>query len=150
VIEETGTVVDTDGPYAWVETERRSACGACQSAGECGTGALATLFGRRTVRLQTLNRIGARPGERVVVAVEEGVLTRGAIAAYALPLAGLLIGGGVGELLTTRLGLAQADLAAAALGGAGLMAGLFLGRQMAAHLTHQEGSRPVLTRRLSL
>jgi sigma-E factor negative regulatory protein RseC len=150
VVEEVGTVVAAEGAYAWVETERRAACGGCQFGGQCGTGALGTLFGRRAVRLQTLNRIDARPGERVVVSVEEGALTRGAVAAYAVPLVGLLLGAGLGELLGNRLGLGQVDLAAAALGAAGLLSGLLLGRQMGSRLARDEGSRPILTRRLSL
>jgi sigma-E factor negative regulatory protein RseC len=149
-MEELGTVVEVAGRHAWVAMERRSACGACASAEGCSGGVLAGLFGRRPVGLRVLNEAGARPGDRVVVAVAVEAVTRGALAVYATPLVGMLGGAAVGELVATRLAVVPADAAALVLGGLGFAAGLFWARGLAGRMSRDGRSEPVITRRLSV
>ena len=62
MIEESGRVVAVEGDFAWIESERSSACSGCAVRKGCGTSAIAKLFGQRRVQLQVLNRIHARVG----------------------------------------------------------------------------------------
>jgi sigma-E factor negative regulatory protein RseC len=149
VLEEVGTVVDTEGEYAWIETDRQSACGACASRQGCAGGSMASVFGRRPVRIRSRNAIGARPGDRVLVAVNEAALSEGSLTAYAVPLLGLLVGAGLGQLLAIRLALAQPDGAALILGALGLAVGLAGGRRLGVWLGRDGRFEPILKRRLS-
>jgi sigma-E factor negative regulatory protein RseC len=119
MIEENGQVVDVQGEFAWVESERRSACGGCASSEGCGTGVIARAFGNRAVTLKVLNPAGARIGDRVVIGISETGLVRGALAVYATPLLTLFAGALCGHWLA-----GGSDLAAIAGAGVGLAAGL--------------------------
>ena len=57
MIEEQGQIVDVQGEFAWIESERTSTCGSCAVRKGCGTSAIAKVLGQRRVRLRVLNRI---------------------------------------------------------------------------------------------
>ena len=149
MLEEVGTVIHTEGEYAWIETARRSACGACASRQGCAGESIGSVFGRRPVRIRSRNAIGAQAGDRVLVAVNDVVLSEGSLTAYAVPLLGLLVGAGLGQLLAIRLALAQPDGAALILGALGLAVGLAGGRRLGVWLGRDGRFEPILMRRLS-
>ena len=62
------------------------------------------MFPKRELTFFVDNRIGARPGDSVVVGVDEQLLQRSSLLLYALPLAGLLAGGILGESVFSMLG----------------------------------------------
>lgn len=126
MIEETARVVRIESGHAWVETERRGACGSCASRTGCGTSTLADWFGRRTVSLRVGNGIGAQVGEQVVIGLPEAVLVAGAAWLYGLPLLTLLLGAGLGAAWS---GDAHDDLATALGGLLGLWFGFALARR---------------------
>jgi sigma-E factor negative regulatory protein RseC len=97
MIEEPGIVVSIEGPYAHVETERRSACGGCAAHGACGTSLIERFFGRRAVRVRALNQAQAAVGERVVVGISEQGLLSASFAVYLAPLVGLVGGALAGD-----------------------------------------------------
>lgn len=99
MIEQSGRVVALEGRYAWVEAERAGGCGQCNARGSCGSGVLARVLGRRRVRLRALNRADAAVGDRVNVGIDEGVLLRGALLLYGLPLVAMLAGAVTGLAL---------------------------------------------------
>lgn len=99
MIEETGQIVDVQGEFAWVESERTNTCGKCSVRQGCGTGAIAKVLGRRRVRMRVLNRIEARVGDHVVIGIAESGLVRGSLAVYAAPLCGLFAGALAGYAL---------------------------------------------------
>lgn len=146
-IEEIGTVLATDGEWAWVEIARRGGCDACASSSTCGVGTLASVFGRRAVRLRIRNAVKAQPGERVTLAIDEGSVARGAAAVYAPPLVGLLGGAGVGEWLGAHTGL-PVDGVALGLGVVGFTLGAILARRVGRRPDSEVRYQPVLTRRL--
>jgi sigma-E factor negative regulatory protein RseC len=119
MIEETGVVVSVEGEVAKVETRRQGACGSCSANGSCGTSLLAQYLGRRPLLLHAQNRAGAAPGDRVVVGVPEEGLIWASVAAYLVPLLGLMAGGMVGASLLPGM-----KEAASTIGG---LAGLVLG-----------------------
>lgn len=99
MIEEHAQVVDVQGEFAWVESERGTTCGSCSVRKGCGTSAIAQLFGKRRVRLRALNRINARCGDKVVIGIAESGVVQGSLAVYAAPLLGLFAGALAGQLL---------------------------------------------------
>ncbi len=103
MIEETAHVVEAEGEYAWVETQRRSSCGSCAVKG-CGTGALSKIFGGRSQRLKVLNPVHAKPGDQVVLGIREWDLLKGSLTVYLLPLLTLFGGALLGEVLAPQWG----------------------------------------------
>lgn len=77
-----GRVVRIDGDVAFVEGERRNACGSCAGQGACGT--LGGWFKRR-VLVQALNEVGAKVGDEVVIELGERELLKAAWRLYGLP-----------------------------------------------------------------
>jgi sigma-E factor negative regulatory protein RseC len=113
MIETSARVVRVEGGSAWVCAEPPSSCGACGGKG-CGASLYARLLHPHEPEYAVDNPIQARPGEAVVVGIEDGDLFKAALTAYLLPLA-LLV---AGALLGMRWGEAYAI--------AGAMAGLLL------------------------
>lgn len=128
MIEEQALVTGCDGEFAEVAPQSQAGCGSCGSRSACAAGSLASLFGKKPIVLRALNPIGASPGERVVVGLEAEMLSRGALAAYILPVATLIGGAMVGEGGGQWLGLATEPFAVVG-GLLGLLGGLaWLGR----------------------
>lgn len=123
MIEETAHVVDTEGEYAWVETERRSSCGSCSAKG-CGTGALSKILGRRSQRLKVLNPVEAKPGDEVVLGIREQALLKGSVAVYIVPLLAMLGGALLGEGVAPQW-QSDAETLSMLFGLFGLAAGFF-------------------------
>jgi sigma-E factor negative regulatory protein RseC len=99
MIEETAKIVELEGEFAWVETQRKSACGACAVNKGCGTATIAKVLGKKRTRVRAINRLNAKLGDQVVIGIPEQALVRGSIAVYAVPLVFLLLGGMFGEWL---------------------------------------------------
>jgi len=148
VIEETVTVVGTEGEFAWVQAPRASACGTCASEQSCGTATLSKVLGGRQTRVRALNTIGARAGERVVIGMNEAALVRGSLAVYLVPILALLGGGGLGQMLAGRLSIVSAEAAASWLGFAGLLGGLLWVRGFGRRILNDTRFQPVLLRRI--
>lgn len=106
MIEQNARVLTTEGEFAWVEAERKSACGGCEAKAGCGTGSLSKAFGTRANRMKVLNRAEAKPGDAVIIGIEESALVQGSAAVYLVPLVVLLAGGLFGEFMAERLGFA--------------------------------------------
>lgn len=123
MIEETALVVETEGEYAWVETQRRSSCGSCSVKG-CGTGALSKILGKRSQRLRVLNPVDAKPGEEVVLGIREQDLLKGSLAVYIVPLLMMLAGALLGEALAPQWG-SDTEALSLLLGLLGLAGGFF-------------------------
>ena len=137
MIEQVGHVVAREGEYAWVESERQTACGSCTAKG-CGTGALSTLFGKRTLRIKASNPDDEPLGARVVVGIEEGSFLRGSITVYLVPLLLLMVGGGLGELMAPQLGLGSGEGISLLFGFLGL-AGGFVWVRISSRSAEREG-----------
>ncbi len=139
MIEESAQVLETGAGYAWVETRRRSDCGACSVGGACATSAIAKLFGNRSHRLRVRDELGALPGEQVVIGIPDATLSRASLNAYLLPLLFLM-----GKaLLAQALGAGEGLVALAGLLGLGL--GLALAGRSSKR--ERERYRPSLLRR---
>jgi len=146
MIEESGKVVAVQGEFAWIESERSTACGGCAVRKGCGTSAIAKMFGQRRLRLRVLNRINAHVGDTVVVGISESGLVRGSLAVYAVPLAGLFAGALTGHFAGNQLLANGSDLMAA--GGAltGFLAALLWLRRFSRTTEKDAAWQPVLLR----
>ncbi len=149
MIEQTALVLAVDGELAEVEAQRLSACGDCTAKSGCGSALFAGLFGKRRSRLRVLNRIQARPGERVVIGLRERPFLRAAFALYATPLLAMIGGALVGEWLAQRSASAAVDIGVLVGGLLGLIAGLRWLRRFARRSRNDMDYRPVVLRRAS-
>lgn len=98
-------VARVEGEYAWLEVCKPEDCASCGSSGGCGVGASKRL-------LQVRNTMGARVGDRLLIAVPDGAVFKAAALAYLVPLAAGLAGAAAGSALA---------------GDAGALAGLIVG-----------------------
>jgi sigma-E factor negative regulatory protein RseC len=112
VIEEQGIVIARTGDIAEVEVRRRSGCHGCSVQGACGTSLIDRYLGRRKSLLQVDNALDVVPGDEVVVGVSDAVLLRAAVAAYLVPLIGLIGGAVVAIEVAARLPALQEQTAA--------------------------------------
>jgi len=146
VIEESGQVVEVQGEFAWIESERTSTCGGCAVRKGCGTSAIAKVLGQRRVRLRVLNRINASVGDDVVIGIAESGLVRGSLAVYAAPLLGLFAGALAGQLLGKQVFGMPSDWLA--IGGAisGFVAALIWLKRFSRRTEKDTAYQPVVLR----
>ena len=123
MIEEQARVAAVRQDLAEIVVEKQSACGSCAAKSGCGTSLLSAWLPKRQMVIRLKNEIGARPGDRVVVGLDEAQLQRGSLLLYALPLAGLILGALAGEALFPFFGL-SAELGAVLTGLCGIIAAL--------------------------
>lgn len=144
MIEEQATVVEIGPGHVWVETRRRTTCGACTLNKGCGTAALAKALGGRRARVKVLSDLDLVPGEGVIIGLHEQALVRGSLAVYLLPLLAMLGGALSGQSLFEGGGEEPVVLS----GALGLLAGfVWLGRY-ARRIGRDPRYQPVVLRRL--
>lgn len=122
MITEVGQVLSVSGDQAWVQVIRQSACQSCSARHGCGQKALATLSGGQSRQVRVVNRLGARPGDQVTLAIEPASLLRASLLVYALPLVMMVMVAGLAGVA----GLGEGAAILAAMGG--LAGGLFMAR----------------------
>ncbi len=139
MIREQGVVIRTEGRFAWIETQQRTACGSCASAEGCGTSSLASLFERRNRALRVPNPIGAQVGQTVTLGLSEGGLLRAAFLVYILPLLAMIAGG-----IVARVFGPAGELATVAGSLLGFAAGFFYVRRRGRQMENDPRFQPVL------
>jgi sigma-E factor negative regulatory protein RseC len=144
MIEEPAVVVEAGAGYAWVETRRRSACGACSASAGCGTAALAKVWGDRRARVRALSTLPLQPGDAVIVGLAEGALLRGSLLVYLLPIVLLLAGALLGQTAFAGAGEEPVILS----GAVGLGLGFLAARVVSRRLRSDARFQPVVMRRL--
>lgn len=120
MMDQEAIVTRVEGEHAYVEVGGASSgCGRCHEAGGCQSSILGQLFSSKPRQFRIANRIGAVPGDHVLVRVAEGAALRAALLTYVLPVACLLLGAALGTALD---GAANNDLSTAfgALAGFGI------------------------------
>lgn len=124
MIEQVGRISRVEEARAWV-TCRPAACRACEEGRGCGAGVFAGLLSRSPSRFAISGVKGVKPGDRVVIGLDERRLLSGAWRLYGLPLAGLM----VGALAGGAAGGAGNDVAVLVGATTGLMIALWGARQ---------------------
>jgi sigma-E factor negative regulatory protein RseC len=103
-----------------VLTERRSACGGCQTTHGC-----TTCLSSSTIKARVNNPVGACPGDVVEIQMENRAVWQGALILYGFPLMGLILGAITGATMGSEVS-ADENTAAVLTGLGGLLVGLGL------------------------
>ncbi len=134
MLEETATVIRTEGEWLWVETAPKSACSHCSASG-CSSSVIGKAFGNRRNRMRLRNTLDVQTGQQVVIGIPEQVLVSVSFRAYLAPLLTMLLFGamavsaGMSEILQVLF----------------VLAGLFIGLSLAGRV----GMNPASSRRYS-
>jgi len=112
VIEQQGRIATLEGDHAWVEIGGQSGCPACDAGQGCGAGLFGKLLNRSKARVRVANVVHARPGEGVVLGIDEGLYLRLVLKLYGLPLVTGLIGAGLAFALASALAATPASASA--------------------------------------
>lgn len=141
-MDQEAIVARIEGDHAYVEVGS-SGCGRCHETGGCQSGILGQLFSGKPRQFRIANRIGAVPGDRVVVSVAGGATLHATLLIYILPVLFLLLGAVAGTTLGENSDAAAALGALAGL-AIGVLAGLTLRQARIGRI-----AEPVLIRRSS-
>lgn len=93
MIRETAIVTRLEGSQAVIDIQRQSVCGHCELNNGCGTGAIGRLLGHRSKSLKITNDKGLKPGDQVILGMQERAYLNASLVIYGLPLMGLISGG---------------------------------------------------------
>ncbi|PIE83022.1 MAG: Fis family transcriptional regulator [Candidatus Contendobacter odensis] len=145
MIEESAVVVAVDGNFAWVDTRRQTICGHCKARAGCGTSVLAEFWNDTQTRVRAVATIPVKPGDSVIVGLEDGALLRGALLVYLLPLVLLLAGGLLGKWVFAGAG----DEPLILTGILGLVLGLWVVRILSRRIQSHARFQPVILRHRS-
>lgn len=118
MIEERALVMSVNNdnpevPLAYLEIERRSACGLCGQTRGCGNRVWGKLLAHQQAGFLASNTFGAHIGQHVVVAVDERAVMYAALLLYMLPLVTML---GTAAILFWMFASDQAAMVGAVLG----------------------------------
>jgi sigma-E factor negative regulatory protein RseC len=144
LVEGLARVVALDGRLAWLEPEQTTSCGGCAASGLCGAKGIGTTASRLEMRrFPLVNDAHLVIGERVVVGVDARALLKASGTAYALPLATMLVAGGVAQWIAGSDGITMVMMLA------GLGLGLIAARWGARWLSARGQLAPRFLRRAS-
>ena len=148
MIKETAVVVKCEGEFAWVEAQRKSACGQCGANKACGTGTIAKIWGQKTAHMKAINRAQAHEGDTVLIGLQESALVQGSLIIYLLPLVSMLLFAIFGEQMAPQWQLASAEATSIAFGIIGfLLAGIGI-KIFSRHVQSDIRYQPVILKRL--
>ncbi|MCH7881112.1 MAG: SoxR reducing system RseC family protein [Proteobacteria bacterium] len=93
MIRETATVTRLEGSQAVIDIQRQSVCDHCELNNGCGTGAIGRLLGHRSKSFKITNEKDLKPGDQVILGIQEKAYLNASLVIYGLPLMGLISGG---------------------------------------------------------
>ena len=113
MLTETAEVIESRGGKALVRTLRSEACGSCGASGACEA-----MGGSKEMKVEVTNHLRAKPGDRVELELPESSFLTASAVIYIIPLACLMGGAVLGQLLAGRIGLSpnSASIILAAIG----------------------------------
>lgn len=149
MIEETALVVECRGDHAWVEAQRKTACGQCQVNKGCGTAVLAQVVGRKSARMRVLNPIQAHVGDMVVIGLHETAMLTGSLAVYLLPLLSLLLFAITGKVVAEQLMIEYIEVVTILFAVIGLSVAAIWLRLFTRRIENNSRYQPVIMKRLS-
>lgn len=127
MLEMRAIVIQIQGEDASVQPIGTGGCGHCDSEGGCGSSTLTKLFcNNKSRNFKVRNEVRAKVGDEIQVSIPDGMLLRGAMKMYVLPLILLLVGGIAGVGMSGEIALRDAYAVAGAV--IGLLLGFLLAR----------------------
>ncbi|MCU7939276.1 MAG: SoxR reducing system RseC family protein [gamma proteobacterium symbiont of Bathyaustriella thionipta] len=157
MIEEQATVINNEGKYVWVNTQRQSSCGHCSVKNGCGTHVLSKVLGNKMAYVRCLNIIDEmslnnysdlKEGDRVVIGLEESALLGGSFLMYLLPLIIMIVFGGIAVYAAKLWWPEGTDLFAVIASVSGLLLGLSFSHQFAQKNTIKNQFEPRIIKKL--
>jgi len=116
MLTENGRVVAVEADGLWVETVRKSTCGACSAQKGCGHGILNRMTDGKRGYIRVLPGDQSiqdyRVDDEVRFSIPEEVILRGSLVAYLVPIVGLLLGASAASAGLPHMGDAGALLGA--------------------------------------
>ena len=109
MLEQTAEVIKTAADGIWVQAVEPSGCGTCGGQG-CSTRRIAELFQRKPRHFLVDCDLSLAPGDRVVVGIARGSVLNSALRVYGLPLALMLAGALLSQVVQPGDGSALAGL----------------------------------------
>jgi sigma-E factor negative regulatory protein RseC len=85
MIETRVRIVSARAGTAWVEATESSGCGACRSKSSCGVSGLGRFFSNKRQPVAVACGDSLKPGQELVLAVDESEMLRAGLLAYLLP-----------------------------------------------------------------
>jgi sigma-E factor negative regulatory protein RseC len=95
MIEELAVVVKIENHQVWLEADLISACSGCQQKSSCTTNALGRVLKNKSVPVNC--DIQLKIGDKVTVAIDEGLLLQASSVLYLIPLLALFTGAGIAD-----------------------------------------------------
>ena len=137
--QEKGLVTSiTEDGWAQVETDRNDACSHC---GSCRVS-----FGCNSeMTIKAINRAGAGVGDMVSIYLSSGTIMKSAAILYLIPVAGLISGAFMGEVLSTRLAISKTS-AIALLSLSGFILGYIITALISRGMSARRTLSPIITR----
>jgi len=102
LISEQGIVKKTIGTKAWVVTTRSEMCEACASQGACKV-----LGGGKEMEVEAINTAQAKPGDQVLLTLENQSLMKLSFLVYMFPILALIAGAALGQKVGSLLSINQ-------------------------------------------
>ncbi|MDX2503036.1 MAG: SoxR reducing system RseC family protein [Gammaproteobacteria bacterium] len=130
MIEEQATVVDREGDYVWVQTQRQSSCGQCSAKGGCGTQVLAKFLANKAAYVRCLNSHDVKIGDKVIIGIEESALLSGSFLMYLLPLLIMILFAGLAAFISRLWWPGLTDFLAVVAAFSGLILGLSIAQRV--------------------
>ncbi len=146
MIEETALILNCDGKYADIETKPQDSCGGCAASSACGTGVFSKVFGNRKTVVRIVNSIKAKPGDQVVIGLQESALSRVSVVFYMVPIISMIVFALLGQGVAIKLGYILHDPFAILGGGIGLFIGLWYVRKFSKKVQADSRYQPVMLR----
>lgn len=144
MLEQTAIVMEVTPGYVMVESQRKSTCQGCGIKKACGTSLLDNLFATSRVRMKVRDEIGVKPGDEVMIAIDENSLVKVSALMYLLPLLMLFLFAGLaGELLDMR------ETYVFLAGLTGMLAGFYVIKRLAPVILAFSETEPVVTKVLN-
>ncbi len=147
MIEETGTIVEADEQFAWVEASSSDSCSHCSARQGCGTASLQKWFKRKPNRLRVQNNQHVQPGDRVVIGIPERALVTGSFMIYIIPLISLIAGAIIGVSINDMMGWGYRDGVSILLGVSSLIVSLLWLRKSFHQSANNSRFQPMILRR---
>ena len=93
MIKERAIVTRREGSQVVIEMQRQGVCGHCELNNGCGTGAIGRLLGHRQKPLKITSKMDLKPGDQVILGIQDRAYLNASLVIYGLPLLGLICGG---------------------------------------------------------
>ncbi len=147
MITENATVVSIENNQTWIETQRKSVCGQCSANKGCGTSVLSKVIGNKFSRMKAINKINAQVGDKVVVALNEKSLLKGAFMTYLLPLLYLFLFAIIGQFVSDELEFQSGEVVVIAFAVLGFYLGMRKLKIFSSSISENENYQPVILKK---